>query len=151
MAGSCVAVVMAACAAGSFHLQGGELAIDWFTISGGAGSSSGGTLEVAGTAGQPALAQASGGGFTLDGGFWTLSTSSSNQPPQLVMPQISSNALSFGFQTVNGQSYTVQTNADLLHGAWGAYTNLIGDGTLWQFSFPLTDGVPRLFFRVAEP
>jgi hypothetical protein len=49
-----------------------ELAIDWWTVdSGGGMSSTGGTLELSGTVGQPDAAVAlTGGSLELVGGFW---------------------------------------------------------------------------------
>src|SRR5439155_7881610 len=46
--------------------------IDWFTIDGGGGTSTGGVYSVSGTIGQPDAGKMSGGNFTLDGGFWGL-------------------------------------------------------------------------------
>src|SRR3954462_1206003 len=44
--------------------------IDWFTIDGGGGTSSGGQYTLSGTIGQPDAGTLSGGNYTLDGGFW---------------------------------------------------------------------------------
>src|SRR5947208_804371 len=44
--------------------------IDWFTIDGGGGTSSGGTYLVSGIIGQPDAGKMGGGNYTLDGGFW---------------------------------------------------------------------------------
>ena len=44
--------------------------IDWFTIDGGGGTSTGGVYSVSGTIGQPDAGKMSGGNFTIDGGFW---------------------------------------------------------------------------------
>ena len=44
----CLTVIPAVFVMGDFCLQAGPLSIDWFTISGSGGSSSGGTLEIAG-------------------------------------------------------------------------------------------------------
>src|SRR2546429_2639259 len=44
--------------------------IDWFTIDGGGGTSTGGVYSVSGTIGQPDAGRMSGGNYTLDGGFW---------------------------------------------------------------------------------
>jgi hypothetical protein len=45
-------------------------AIDWFTIDGGGGTSTGGVFSVSGTIGQPDAGVMSGGNFTIQGGFW---------------------------------------------------------------------------------
>jgi hypothetical protein len=44
--------------------------IDWFTIDGGGGNSTGGAYAVSGTIGQPDAGTLSGGNYTLQGGFW---------------------------------------------------------------------------------
>jgi hypothetical protein len=46
--------------------------IDWFTIDGGGGTSTGGVYSVSGTIGQPDAGSLSGGNYTIDGGFWGL-------------------------------------------------------------------------------
>ena|SRR5438093_650841 len=45
--------------------------IDWFTIDGGGGTSTGGPYTLSGTIGQPDAGNLSGGNFTLLGGFWS--------------------------------------------------------------------------------
>src|SRR5947209_9223846 len=45
-----------------------QYAIDWFTIDGGGGASSGGNLTLTGTIGQPDAGTLSGGNYTLQGG-----------------------------------------------------------------------------------
>jgi hypothetical protein len=44
--------------------------INWFTVAGGGGTSSGGQFSVSGTVGQSDAGVMSGGNFTLTGGFW---------------------------------------------------------------------------------
>ncbi|HWN96366.1 MAG TPA: hypothetical protein VNT99_15150, partial [Methylomirabilota bacterium] len=44
--------------------------IDWFTIDGGGGTSTGGVYSVSGTIGQPDAGTMSGGNYSLAGGFW---------------------------------------------------------------------------------
>lgn len=44
--------------------------VDWFTIDGGGGTSTGGVYAVSGTIGQPDAGAASGGSYSLVGGFW---------------------------------------------------------------------------------
>jgi hypothetical protein len=47
--------------------------IDWYKISGGGGTSTGGVFQVSGTIGQPdAGAAMSGGNYSVTGGFWSL-------------------------------------------------------------------------------
>jgi hypothetical protein len=44
--------------------------LSWWTVDGGGGTSTGGNLELTGTIGQPDTGTASGGTFTVNGGFW---------------------------------------------------------------------------------
>ncbi len=44
--------------------------IDWFTIDGGGGTSTGGVYSVSGTIGQPDAGVLTGGNYSLVGGFW---------------------------------------------------------------------------------
>lgn len=69
-------LLLVACVAFSAPLQSGaepDFSVDWYTIDGGGGTSSGGAYSLSGTIGQhdasPAPMQ--GGAFTLVGGFWS--------------------------------------------------------------------------------
>jgi hypothetical protein len=47
-----------------------QYSLDWFSLDGGGGTSTGGVYSVSGTIGQPEAGTMSGGNFTLTGGFW---------------------------------------------------------------------------------
>ena len=47
-----------------------NFALDWFTLDGGGGASTGGVFAVSGTIGQPDAGAMSGGPYALVGGFW---------------------------------------------------------------------------------
>ena len=47
-----------------------DYAIDWWSVNGGGGASTGGVFTVTGTVGQPVVGEASGGQFAVTGGFW---------------------------------------------------------------------------------
>ncbi len=53
---------------GSLHAQ--PYSLDWFTLDGGGGTTTGGVYSVSGTVGQPDAGELSGGPVTLVGGFW---------------------------------------------------------------------------------
>jgi hypothetical protein len=52
--------------------QSGTYSIDWFTIDGGGGTSTGGVFSVSGTIGQPDAGTMTGGPYSLTGGFWSV-------------------------------------------------------------------------------
>src|SRR5688572_9273410 len=51
--------------------QAQTFSIDWFTVDGGGGTSTGGVFKVSGTVGQADAGAMGGGGFLLQGGFWS--------------------------------------------------------------------------------
>ena len=65
-------------------------AIDWFTLDGGGGASTGGVYSVSGTIGQPdANAQPMiGGNFSLTGGFWSLFAVQTPGTPMLTIAPV---------------------------------------------------------------
>jgi hypothetical protein len=48
-----------------------EYSVDWWTVDGGGGTSTGGVYTVSGTVGQPDAGVMSGGNYSLRGGFWS--------------------------------------------------------------------------------
>jgi len=57
---------------GFIPVRGQTYTLDWSTIDGGGGTSTGGVYSVTGTIGQPDAGHMSGGNYSLDGGFWGL-------------------------------------------------------------------------------
>src|SRR5436309_2850335 len=51
-----------------------QFAIDWLTMDGGGGTSTGGVYSVSGTIGQPDAGSMSGGAYSVVGGFWSILT-----------------------------------------------------------------------------
>jgi hypothetical protein len=62
----CLGVLFATC----LCLTAQQYTIDWYTIDGGGGTSSGGGYTLSGTIGQPDAGTLSGGNYVLEGGFW---------------------------------------------------------------------------------
>ena len=56
----------------SLSVRAQNYSIDWFSIDGGGGTSSGGIYTLSGTIGQPDAGTMSGGDYTLVGGFWSI-------------------------------------------------------------------------------
>jgi len=66
-----LAVALAGVSAAWASTSGGGYAIDWFTIDGGGGTSTGGGYSLSGSIGQPDAGPAqAGGSYALQGGFW---------------------------------------------------------------------------------
>lgn len=62
--------------------------IEWWTVDGGAGSSTGGGYSLAGTLGQPDAGASTGGTYTLAGGFWGAGVAAQDTPYSIFLPLI---------------------------------------------------------------
>lgn len=93
--------------------------IDWFTIDGGGGTSSGGVYSLSDTSGQPdAGATMTGGQYTLVGGFWALpfAVQDPGAPTLAIEPFGSAHArISW---TPNPPGFVLQENANLNTDTW---------------------------------
>src|SRR2546427_9756944 len=97
--------------------------IDWFTIDGGGGTSTGGVYSVSGTIGQPDAGKMSGGNFTLDGGFWgIIAAVQTAGAPLLRIARTTTNTVLVAWP-VSGTVFTLQQNAVLGSPGWGGVTN----------------------------
>ena len=67
---SAVALAVLLLALAVFTADAQDYAIDWWTVDGGGGTSTGSVYSVRGTIGQPDAGGMSGGAFALVGGFW---------------------------------------------------------------------------------
>lgn len=127
----CVWCLGIALAAGTASAQPYE--INWFTIDGGGGTSTGGAYELSGTIGQPdATMTLSGGSFELTGGFWAISAA---QPTRLCADQNNDgvvNGLDFGawLGNFNAMSLVADVNQDgAVNGLdFGAWLNAFNQG-----------------------
>lgn len=63
-------VVTGVVAFSPWSLSAQQYSIDWYSIDGGGGTSTGGIYSVVGTVGQPDAGRLTGASFVLDGGFW---------------------------------------------------------------------------------
>ena len=63
-------ILMLLLIAGSMDIRGQTYSIDWYTIDGGGGTSTGGVYSVSGTISQPDAGVLIGGNFTVRGGLW---------------------------------------------------------------------------------
>src|SRR5688572_8049948 len=72
-----------------------QYSINWFSIDGGAGQSSGGTFSVNGTIGQADAGVMGGGGYAVTGGFWAFAAGSSSSAPLLNIERLGGNVRVF--------------------------------------------------------
>ena len=106
-----------------------SFSIDWYTVDGGGGTSTGGVFTVSGTIGQPdAGGPLTGGNFSLTGGFWALYAVQTPGAPLLSIGLTATNtALVYWPSPSTG--WTLQEN-----------TNSISSGNWTDHPFPQDNG-----------
>jgi hypothetical protein len=120
--------------------------IDWFTIDGGGGTSTGGVYSVSGTIGQPdAGGPMTNGQYSVTGGFWALPTAVqvTNAPTLTIVPAAPGQA------TI---SWTPNTPGFVLQETWvlspANWTNS-PSGATNPITVPAT--LPTKFYRLFKP
>jgi len=125
--------------------------IDWFTIDGGGGTSTGGVFALSGTIGQPdAGGPMSGGNFSLTGGFWSLNAVQTPGAPLLSIVKTTTNTVAV-FWPSPSTGYVLQQNTNSV--ASVNWSNVV--------TAPIDDGVTKTvivnpptgnrFYRLFKP
>jgi hypothetical protein len=138
-------LVLSAC---SFQLSAcaQSYSIDWSTIDGGGGTSTGGVYSVTGTIGQPdASGPMTNGQYSLTGGFWVLpvAVQTTNAPVLTIVPTMPGNAtISWA---PNSPGWVLQESLNLgttnwVNSASGATNPIVVPATL-----------PKKFYRLHKP
>jgi hypothetical protein len=124
----------------------GQYSIDWSTIDGGGGTSTGGVYSVSGTIGQPdAGGPMTNGQYSVTGGFWALPTAVqvTGAPMLIIIPATPGNAtISW---TPNTPGFVLQETAVLSPANW---TNS-PSGSANPVTVPAA--VPTKFYRLFKP
>jgi hypothetical protein len=101
-----------------FRAWGQSYSIDWFKVSGGGGSGTGGVYVVSGTVGQPEASGAlTGGPFSLTGGFWALSAVQTPGAPLLAVTLTPTNTVLVSWPYPS-TGWNLQQNKDLATTNW---------------------------------
>ena len=115
--------------------------LDWWTVDGGGGTSTGGQYSLSGTIGQPDAGITSGGSYTLLGGFWGVAVVQTPGAPLLSVTRTPANAVVV--------SWPAPAQGWLLH----ATTNLVTGGSVWTEIPPpyQTNGLTNISFTEPSP
>ena len=105
------------------HAQ--SYSIDWFTIDGGGGTSTGGVYSVSGTIGQPEASSAmTGGNYSVTGGFWSLFAVQTPGAPALRIFLTATNTAVVAWLAPS-PGYMLQSNTNLVTTNWSGVTNAV--------------------------
>lgn len=125
------------------HAQ--QYLINWYKVSGGGGTSTGGVYSVSGTIGQPDASGAmSGGNYSVTGGFWSLiQVVQTPGAPLLTITYVGNQAIVSWDPSVTG--WTLQTNNNLSTGTWDNYLGAVNNNSVTN-----TPPTGTVFFRLKQ-
>ncbi len=105
--------------------------LDWHTIDGGGGTSTGGVYSLSGTVGQhDAGGSMTGGNYSLTGGFWALYAVQTAGAPVLNIQLTSTNTVQVFWPSLSGD-YKLQASTNLSTTNWVAPAEAVTDnGTI---------------------
>ena len=124
--------------------------IDWYTIDGGGGTSTGGVYSVSGTIGQPDASGAiTGGNYSMTGGFWSLFAVQTTGAPGLNIKLTTTNT-AMVYWLSPSMGYNLQVNTNLATTNWVSPTESVTDnGTIKYIIVNPPTG--NRFYRLIKP
>jgi hypothetical protein len=134
-------------------LQAQIYSINWYTIGGGGGASSGtsgtNTYTVTGTIGQPGTSTMSGGVYSITGGFWSiLAAVQTSGAPLLSVVRSGTQAIISWSAPATG--FVLEQSSSLLPGSWSTNTATLSTNSgVMSVSVPVTTGYQ--YFRLYNP
>lgn len=128
-----------------------NFSIDWFTIDGGGGTSTGGVFSLSGTIGQPDAnpQPLTGGNFALVGGFWSLFAVQTPGAPRLTIRLTSTNTALVLWPSPS-VGFVLQQNADLDTSNWVATPQPVTDNGTDRFII-VNPPAGNRFYRLFKP
>ena len=134
--------------------RGGALAqsysIDWHTIDGGGGTSTGGVYSVSGTIGQPDAGTMNGGSYSLAGGFWgIISAIQTPGAPKLTIHLTTGNRAVVSWPSPSS-GFTLQQSANLNTVNWTTPSEAVTDNGTNRFII-VNPPAGNRFYRLFKP
>ncbi|MGI8967318.1 MAG: hypothetical protein ACR2H1_14710 [Limisphaerales bacterium] len=134
----------------TFTAMAQSYSIDWFTIDGGGGTSTGGVYSVSGTIGQPDAGTMSGGNFSIDGGFWgIIAAVQTPGAPLLTITRSNSFAIVSWPDTATGFRLENNSNLSITNGWTTAPQTRSTNGGQISVTVPADTG--NNFYRLKNP
>jgi hypothetical protein len=127
-----------------------SFSIDWHTIDGGGGTSTGGVFAVSGTIGQPDAGVMSGGSYSLAGGFWgIISAVQTPGAPLLTIYRTNANRVVVSWPSPS-TGFILQQNADLNTANWTTVPQPVTDNGTNKFILVQPPAGNR-YYRLSKP
>jgi hypothetical protein len=129
---------------------GQSYSIDWHTIDGGGGTSTGGVYSVSGTIGQPDAGSRSGGNYSLDGGFWALVSAIQTPGAPLLTILLTQTNTVVVFWPSPSTKFSLQQKTDLNAASWGTPAEAVTDNGTNKFII-VNPPTGNRFYRLFTP
>jgi hypothetical protein len=134
----------------AFHALAQSYSIDWFKVSGGGGTGSGGVYSVSSTIGQlDAGTTMSGGGYSLVGGFWSLFAVQTPGAPLLSIRLTATNTVMV-FWLSPSTGFSLQQNSNLSTTNWFTASGTVSDNGTNRFII-VNPPTGNLYYRLSKP
>jgi hypothetical protein len=125
-------------------LANAQYAIEWFSLDGGGGTSSGGSFTLTGTIGQPDAGTLSGGNYTFQGGFWPgILVPATGEAPALFIQLSGASIIILWSPATPG--FSLEQTGSLLPGSWAPAPSAADNPA----TIPL--GSRPTFYRLKKP
>jgi hypothetical protein len=132
----------------SLHAQ--NYSVDWHTIDGGGGTSTGGLYSVSGTIGQPDAGVMAGGNYSVAGGFWGIvGAVQTPGAPFLTVHRTPTNALMVSWPSPS-TGFVLQHSMNLNTPSWTAPPETIVDDGAIRFII-VSPPTGNRYFRLFRP
>jgi hypothetical protein len=124
--------------------------INWYTIDGGGGTSTGGVYTVSGTIGQPdAGGPMTGGNYSVTGGFWSLFAVQTPGAPTLRIFLTTTNTAVVAWPAPS-TGWTLQSNTNLSTTSWSNVTNAVNTVS-GENQVIISPPAGNRYFRLSNP
>jgi len=131
-------------------LNAQSYSIDWYKVSGGGGTSTGGVYSVSGTIGQhDAGGPMTGGSYSLTGGFWAVYAVQSPGAPELGISLTSTNTAMVYWPSPS-LGYNLYVNTNLATATWGTPPQSVTDNGTIKYII-VNPPAGNRFFRLSNP
>ncbi len=129
---------------------GQSYSIDWSTIDGGGGTSTGGVYTVSGTIGQPDAGTMSGGTYTLSGGFWGVVAAVQTPGAPYLWAALTPTNTALIWWAVSPTSWRLQATTNLVPtgAVWTDYSYQTNGATCYRLESPPSG---NRFYRLQSP
>ena len=127
-----------------------QYSIDWYKVSGGGGTSTGGVYSVSGTIGQhDAGGPMTGANYSLIGGFWSLYAVQTPGAPVLNIKLTTTNT-AMVYWSSPSTGYNLQVNTNLATTNWVAPAETVNDNGTIKFII-VNPPAGKKFYRLKNP